>query len=255
MNALSRLTAATACAAALACATPGLAFDIDKMTAEEKTAFGEAVRSYLLENPQVILEAVDVLEQQQAANEAARDDALVTANLEELHNDGYSFVGGNPDGDITLVEFMDYRCGYCRRAAPEVEKLLAADGNIRLVIKEFPILGEASLVSSRFAVATKLVAGDEAYKSVHDALIAFGGEPSDVALRRLADGLGLDADAIFGAMDAPEVTEQLTRTRALAQQLSISGTPTFVLDTEMLRGYLPADQIKIMVDEIRNARG
>ncbi|EDZ45328.1 DsbA family protein [Leisingera aquaemixtae] len=243
---------ATAAAAALALlGAPAQAFDISAMSDAEREAFGEQVREYILANPELILEAVDLLEERQQQAEAARDDVLVADNLEELQNDGYSWVGGNPDGDITLVEFMDYRCGYCRRAAPEVEKLLESDGNIRLVIKEFPILGEASVLSSRFAVATKQVAGDDAYKQVHDALIAFGGEPNEVALRRLAEGLSLDADPIFARMDSEEVTAELRQTRELAQKMAISGTPTFVLGTELLRGYLPADQMEIMVAEIR----
>ncbi|KIC09993.1 DSBA oxidoreductase [Leisingera sp. ANG-M1] len=246
---------ATAAATALALqGAPAQAFDINSMSEAERKAFGQQVREYILANPELILEAVDLLEQRQQQAEAARDDVLVADNLEELVNDGYSWVGGNPDGDITLVEFMDYRCGYCRRAAPEVAKLLKSDGNIRLVIKEFPILGEASVLSSRFAVAAKHVAGDDAYKQVHDALIDFGAEPNDVALRRLADGLGLDAEAIFAKMDSEEVTAELRQTRALAQRMAISGTPTFVLGNELLRGYLPADQMEVMVAEIRDQR-
>lgn len=250
MKPLTRAAALAATALTLLGA-PAQAFDISNMSADEREAFGAEVRAYLLENPELILEAVDLLEQRQQQAEAARDDVLVADNLEELVNDGYSWVGGNPEGDITLVEFMDYRCGYCRRAAPEVAKLLANDGNIRLVVKEFPILGEASVQASRFAVATHLVAGDAAYKQVHDALIEFGGEPSEVALRRLAEGLSLDAEAILARMDSEEVTAQLRQTRALAQKLAISGTPTFVLGTELLRGYLPADQMEILVAEIR----
>ncbi|OIQ33671.1 MAG: disulfide bond formation protein DsbA [Alphaproteobacteria bacterium MedPE-SWcel] len=253
MIALTRMAAIAACALSLS-APAVRAFDLTTMSAADREAFGAAVRSYLLENPEVILEAVDVLEQQQVSAEAARDTALVAASLSELQNDGYSWIGGNPEGDITLVEFMDYRCGYCRRAAPEIEALLASDSNLRLVVKEFPILGEASVLTSRFAIATRLEAGDAAYKQVHDTLIAFTAEPNEVALRRMAEGLSLDAEAILARMDDPEVTEQLQRTRALAQQLSISGTPTFVLEEEMLRGYLPADQIQIMIEEIRAAR-
>ncbi|KIC20880.1 DsbA family protein [Leisingera sp. ANG-Vp] len=253
MKPFTRAAAAAATALALLSA-PAQAFDISSMTDAEREAFGKEVREYILANPELILEAVDLLEQRQQQAEAARDDVLVADNLEELQNDGYSWVGGNPDGDITLVEFMDYRCGYCRRAAPEVAKLLESDGNIRLVIKEFPILGEASVLSSRFAVAAKHVAGDDAYKQVHDALIDFGAEPNDVALRRLADGLGLDAEAIFARMDSEEVTAELRQTRALAQRMAISGTPTFVLGNELLRGYLPADQMEIMVAEIRDQR-
>lgn len=252
MKPLSRMATGVATAAALALGSlPAQAFELGAMTAEERAAFGAEVRAYLMEHPEVILEAVNLLEQQQAADEANRDVAMVAANLEELHNDGYSWVGGNPEGDITLVEFMDYRCGYCRKAAPEVAKLLQADGNIRLIVKEFPILGEASVFASRFAVATKQVAGDEAYEQVHDALIEISSELNEVTLRRLAEGLSLDADAILAAMDSDVVTDELRRTRALAQNLAISGTPTFVLGNQLLRGYLPADQMKILVDEQR----
>lgn len=230
---------------------PAQALDLSAMSAEEREAFGSEVRAYLLENPQVILEAINLLEQRQAAAESQADLELVKAYSDELFNDGYSWVGGNPDGDITLVEFMDYRCGYCRRAVPEVAKLLQADGNIRFVIKELPILGEASVASSRFAVATKQVAGDDAYKQVHDALLEFGGDVSEVTLRRLSDGLGLDSDAIIAAMDSDAVTEEIAQTRALAQKMKISGTPSFVLGTELLRGYLPADQMKQIADQVR----
>ena len=236
-------------------AGPAQALDLNAMSDAERAEFGAQVREYLLENPEVILEAINILEQRNAAAEAAADKDLVAANVDELFDDGYSWVGGNPDGDITLVEFMDYRCGYCRRAVPEVAQLLEADGNIRLVIKEFPILGDASVLSSRFAVATKHVAGDDAYKQVHDALLEFTGEPSEVTLRRISDGLGLDSDAIIAAMDSEQVTDEITRTRALAQRMQISGTPSFVLGTEMLRGFLPADQMQQIADGVRADRG
>ena len=232
-------------------ASPVQALDLSDMSPTERDAFGAQVREYLLENPEVLVEAFQILEQQRELAEAQADIQLVEANKDELFNDGYSWVGGNPDGDITLVEFMDYRCGYCRRAVPEVAKLLKNDGNIRLVIKEFPILGEASMISSRFAVASKIVAGDDAYKQVHDALLEFGGEPTEVTLRRLSDSLGLDTDAVFAEMGSDTVTQQIAQTRALAQKLNISGTPTFVLGTELLRGYLPADQMELIAQEVR----
>ncbi|MCL6283059.1 DsbA family protein [Ruegeria sp. 2012CJ41-6] len=234
---------------------PAHALDLTNMSDAERAAFGEQVRAYLLENPEIIVEAIDVLEQQQQQATALADQELVQANADALFNDGYSWVGGNPEGDITLVEFMDYRCGYCRRAVPEVASLLAEDGNIRLVIKELPILGEASVLSSRFAVATKQVAGDDAYKQVHDALLEFGGDVSEVTLRRLSDGLGLDSDAIVAAMDSDAVSAEIAKTRELAQQLNISGTPSFVLGTEMLRGFLPADQMQQIADGVRAEKG
>ena len=234
---------------------PAQALELNAMSDAEKAEFGAQVREYLLENPEVILEAINILEQRNAAAEAVADQELVAANAEDLFNDGYSWVGGNPDGDITLVEFMDYRCGYCRRAVPEVDALLAEDGNIRLIIKEFPILGEASMISSRFAVVTKHVAGADAYKQVHDALLEFTGEPNEVTLRRLSDGLGLETDDIIAAMDSDAVSKEIAQTRELAQRMRISGTPSFVLGTELLRGYLPADQMQQIADGVRAEQG
>lgn len=230
------------------------ALDLGAMTEDERAAFRAEVRAYLMDNPEVILEAVNLLEQRQAMAEAHADVELVRANADAIFNDGFSWVGGNPEGDVVLVEFMDYRCGYCRKAAPEVDSLLKSDGNIRYIVKEFPILGEASVVSSRFAVATMQVAGNDAYAQVHEALMAFKGDVDDVALRRLSEELGLDTDAIMARMNDPEVTRVLAETRALAERLNINGTPGFVLGDQMLRGYLPADQMAQIVAEVRAAK-
>ncbi|SDC89039.1 Protein-disulfide isomerase [Ruegeria marina] len=247
-------TLATSALAAMLLTGPSQALDLDTMSAEERAAFGAQVRAYLLENPQVIIEAINILEQRQAEAESQQDVKMIQVNSAEIFEDGYSWVGGNPDGDITLVEFMDYRCGYCRRAAPEVAKLLQEDGNIRFIVKEFPILGDASLQASRFAIATKIVAGDEAYGQVHDALMEFTGDVTDVTLARIGEGLALDVEAIKAEMNSDEVTRRIAETRALAQRLNISGTPSFVLETEMLRGFLPAEQMQQIVDALRDER-
>ncbi len=243
--------AAPALTALALLANPAQAIDLTSMSDAERAAFRAEIRAYLLDNPEVIIEAVNLLEERQANAKAQNDLALVAMYSDELFDDGFSWVGGNPEGDITLVEFLDYRCGYCRRAMPEVEQLITSDGNIRLIIKELPILGENSMISSRFAVATKQVAGADAYKDVHDALMTLGGDASDVALRRVADGLGLDTDAIMARMDSDQVTAEIAATHALAQRLQINGTPSFVLHDEMLRGYLPADQMAAIVAEKR----
>lgn len=228
------------------------ASDLTAMTETEREAFRAEVRAYLMDNPEIIIEAVNLLEERKAQEQAQADFSLVEQNADALFNDGYSWVGGNPDGDITLVEFMDYRCGYCRRAKPEVAKLLANDDNIRVIIKEFPILGEASMTSSRFAIATKQVAGDEAYIQVHDALMELNGDLTNVTLGRLAEEFDLDGDAIIAHMGSKEVTAEISETRALAQRLQISGTPTFVLEDELLRGFLPADQMELIVADKRS---
>ncbi|MGJ8603987.1 MAG: DsbA family protein [Marivita sp.] len=228
--------------------------NLDNMSDADRAAFGAQVRAYLLENPQVIMEAVQVLEERQAAEQVQGDVALVENNAGAIFNDGYSWVGGNPEGDVTIVEFFDYRCGFCRRAHPEVAQLLELDGNIRYVAKEFPILGENSVLSSRFALAAREIAGDEGYEAAKEALIALNGDLDDTALRRLADTLGLDTDAVIAAMDSDAITNQLATTRALAQTLQINGTPSFVMGDQMIRGYLPLDAMQEIVAELREGR-
>lgn len=241
-----------ALAAGLMLTTPAGAFDLTAMSADERSAFRAEIRSYLLENPEIIMEAVAVLEQRQAERQSEDDQTLVQVNSEALFNDPDSWVGGNPDGDVTIVEFLDYRCGYCRRAHDEVAQLLETDGNIRMIVKEFPILGADSVISSRFAIATLQLAGDEAYHAVSDALMKLKPSPEEPVLRRLAESFDLDADAIFERMESDEVGRVIEANRALAQRMSINGTPTFVVEDQMLRGYVPLAGMIEVVDEVRD---
>lgn len=242
----------TAMALALtALASQATAFDITQMSDAERSAFRAEVRAFLMENPEVIMEAVAELEKRQADAQARGDADMVQINAKDIFDDGYSWVGGNPDGDITLVEFIDYRCGYCRKAHDEVQELVGTDGKIRFIVKEFPILGEESVLASRFAIAVQQVAGADAYKRVHDRLITFKGTMGNEAFTRIATEEGLDAKAILARMDAPEVSGVIASNHSLAGRLSINGTPTFVLDDSLLRGYMPLDAMTQMVADAR----
>jgi protein-disulfide isomerase len=232
-------------------ATPALGLEIDNMTEAERAAFRAEVRAYLMDNPEVLMEAIGVLEQRQAEEEAQADGQLVAQNRAALFEDGHSWVGGNPEGDITVVEFLDYRCGYCKRAHPEVADLIASDGEIRYIIKEFPILGAQSVLASRFALAVQTVAGDAAYKTVSDALMAQQADVTEASLTELANTLGLDTDAIMEKMSSDAVDSVLQSNRMLAQRMQITGTPTFVFEDQMVRGFAPLDAMKQIVEEVR----
>jgi protein-disulfide isomerase len=235
---------------ALLLASTAFAGGLGEMTDVERDAFREEVRSYLVEHPEVLIEAMNVLQDREAQTAAARDQQMLADNHDVIFNDGVSWVGGNPEGDVTVVEFMDYRCGYCRKAYSEVEELVKSDGNIRFVLKEYPILGEESMVSARFAIAVQQLHGAEAYKKVHDALIALRGAPDAETLGRLATDMGFDANAILVKMASDEVTKVIADNHALADKLEISGTPTFVVDGTLLRGYVPLDGMRqIVADE------
>lgn len=231
-------------------------FAQEAMSDAEREAFRAEVRAYLLENPEVLIEAMDVLQSREQTAAAEKEKMIVVQNHDAIFNDGSSWVGGNPDGDITVVEFLDYRCGYCRKAWQEVDELVKSDGNIRIVLKEFPILGEQSLISSRFAIAVLQLHGPDAYAQAHDALISLRADATPQTLERLAGDLGHDWAALQTRMDGPEVTAVIDANHALGQTLEISGTPTFVVDGTMVRGYVPLDGMRqIIADERAKKEG
>ena len=235
---------------AMILATPALAQET--MSDTERSVFRDEVRAYLLENPEVIMEAIGVLQQRDDAAKANNDVTLAQTYAEQLHDDPNSFVGGNPEGDIIIVEFMDYKCGYCKKAYPEVANLLTTDGNIRYIVKEFPILGEQSMLAAQFAIATKIVAGDEAYETVHNTLMEFRGDITPDMLAKLGESLNLDTAAITVEMNGAAVAKVINDNRLLADAMQISGTPTFVVEDQMLRGYVPFDQMVQIVAQIRD---
>ena len=217
------------------------------MTDAEREAFRAEVRAYLLEDPEVLVEAMDVLQNQQEQNAAQRDLQMLRDNADLIYRDPNSWAGGNLDAELTIVEFVDYRCGYCRKAHDEVAELVASDGNIRLVLKEFPILGEQSTLSSQFAIAVRQLHGDDAYKAAHDALIALRGDATAETLARLATDLGHDPAAIAERMSAPEVQAIIDTNHALGSMMDVNGTPTFVIDETMVRGYVPLQGMRQIV--------
>ncbi len=218
------------------------------MSETDRTALRAEVRAYLLENPEVLMEAIAVLDKKRDRQAAADDISLIKANADAIFQDPDSWVGGNPQGDITVVEFMDYRCGYCRKAYDEVAELVKSDGNIRFVVKEFPILGEASDLASRFAIAVRQTDGDASYAKVHEALMTMKGDLTPAAMKTVAAAAGVrDLKAVRTQMDGPAVQAVIDANHALGQALAINGTPTFVVQDTMLRGYVPLDGMRQVV--------
>lgn len=229
-------------------ALPALAED---MTEAEREALRAEIRAYLLENPEVLVEAMSVLQEREDIAALERDKMLVVSQSDALFVNENDWVGGNPDGDVTVVEFMDYRCGYCRKAYDEVEALVNTDGNIRFVVKEFPILGDASLLSSQFAISVLQLHGSDAYKSVHDGLITLRGEPTPETLSRLATDLGLDPKPIIDRMASPEVMAVIQANHDLAETMEVTGTPAFITLAGIMRGYAPLETMQGFVAEAR----
>ena len=192
------------------------------------------------------MEMIQLLDAEEAGRRPrrpTRSSSPTTATA--IFDDGFSWVGGNPRRHVTVVEFLDYQCGFCRKAQPDVGRARSqSDGDIRLIVKEMPILGPGSELAARAAVATLIAKGPEAYAALHDRLMALEGPDHDASLDQALAESGLDPAAIRVAMHDPEVDRRLAATRALAEKLAISGTPTFVFDNRMVRGYVPLDTMQ-----------
>ncbi len=245
---LRRAGAALTLAAALAAAAAAPAQEA--LTADQQAAVDGRIRSYLLENPELLLEALAVLEARREAEQAAQDTGLLASNAEALFADGFSQSIGPADADVVIVEFTDYRCGYCKAAHPITRDVMAADGGVRLVVKEFPILGPESLFASRAAMAAASI-DPAAYWRLNDALMLFKGRLDEAAVMRLAVAEGLDETALRAAMEDPAIERNLARTRALATALGVNGTPAFVIGDQVVRGYVQADRLRELVAAAR----
>ena len=223
------------------------------MSPADREKLRTEIRAYLLEHPEVIMEAMQVLQARQEANKAKADAVKVTKYHDIIFNDGISWVGGNPKGDVTVVEFSDYRCAYCKRAFPEIKALLESDPNIRFVVKEFPILGPDSVAAGRMALAALKVDPDK-YGKLHDALYSFHGTVTEEIAYKIAEHVGYDPAALKKEADTDAVKSVINANYALAQELELEGTPSFVIGDKIARGYLTLDQMKEDVAAARQAK-
>ncbi len=215
---------------------------------DQKTAIEDLVRAYSLKNPEIIREAVEALQaKEQQSAEERRGEAMAKLK-DELAFDPTSPVLGNPSGDVTVVEFFDYRCPYCKRAAPVVDQLVKEDGRIRRVMKEFPILGPESLFASRVALAAKV---QGKYEPMHRLLIAAKGALDQDTVMRLAKEAGLDMPQLKRDMNSAAIDEVLKKNRDLAGQLEITGTPAFIIGKEFVPGAAELDTLKMIVARTR----
>ena len=228
-------------------AAPASAFDENQTRAIE-----EIVRDYLLEHPEVLLESMQRLEERERLAKIEAQRAAVAANLEALNRDPNSPVLGNPDGDVTLVEFFDYRCPYCRKVTADLMDAVEKDGGIRLVFKEFPILGPDSLVAARAALAA---AEQDRYRDFHLALMTTPGKLDEASILALASDLGLDVGRLRKDMSSERVERQIRDNHRLGQALQINGTPAFVVGKEIVPGAVPMQQLLELVRRERAKTG
>ena len=258
------LAAAAAAAAMLALGALGLALALssaipgpgvaqeqsrpDGFAPEQVEGIEQIVRDYLLAHPEVLIQSLTEFQQRQKVAEKQRQQQTVLASRAALGQDPDSPVMGNPDGDVTIVEFFDYKCPYCKRVAGTVKDVVAADGKIRLVMKEFPILGPQSIKAARAALA---VARQGKYEEFHWALMTKPGDMSDPHIRRIARSVGVDVDRMMADMESPEIQAMIQRNQDLAQTLRITGTPAFVIGDALVPGVIDRKTFERLVAQAR----
>jgi len=217
---------------------------------DEKSAIEKVVKEYLLEHPEVIRDALQELERRSAQAEKERQKNLISENKDLLTNEKYSFSTGNKDGDVTVIEFFDYNCPYCRQALKDIVKLMDEDKNVKIVLKEYPILGEASQQASLAALAARK---QGKYMEYHTALLSAKGRINNEAIETIAKEVGLDVAKLKTDMASDEIKDILQKNIDVGIKLGINGTPTFIFNDQVIPQVLPFEAMKGLVAQIRKA--
>ncbi len=260
-----KVLASTTGAAALAMLVSGLTVAIPGPAAAEsasntvqvspngtidRTQIEAVVRDYLLKNPEVMLEVQDALEAKQKAAQQLASQGVIQQNKDEIFNSTFDGVVGNPKGKVTIVEFYDYNCGFCKRAIEDMQALTKENPDLRFVLKEFPILGPESHKASVVSMAFHKMM-PEKYGQFHTALLGGEGRATEASAMKVALSLGADEKKLREAMKDPSINEAFSRTYDLANKLAISGTPSYVVGNEVVFGALGKD---VLAEKIEAAK-
>ena len=210
----------------------------------ERKAMEAIIRAYILENPEIITQAVEILQKREAA-------ARINSVKDMLIKPYSGAIAGNADGDVTVVKFTDYNCGYCRASLAEVDKLIAKDKGVKIVYREVPILSESSKTAALWALAA---AKQGKYLSFHRAMFNAGGA-SDASIKSAAKSAGLDMPAAQKVVASDEANEELKQNVEMMQQLGFNGTPTFIIDGQIMEGLQEYSTLQTAVDKARKAKG
>ena len=207
------------------------------------------IESYLLANPRILERVSNALQTEMRTAQRAEAKAQIAALQDAIYNDPDHVILGNPNGDVTLVEMFDYNCGYCRQALPDMALLLAEDPNLKVILKEFPILSEESVVAARVAVAVSKT--DVDYWAFHQALFTSRGQVTGDSALLEAEKLGLNRITLSLDMQSAEVTKVIERSYELAKQLNISGTPVYIIGDELIPGAIGLEELRTRIANMR----
>jgi protein-disulfide isomerase len=215
----------------------------------QQEQFEKIVHDYIVSHPALIMETVNnhIREQQ----DKQRNEAVQSNKAELFSNENSPYIG-NKNGDVTLIEFFDYNCHYCKNVFPALKSLSERDGKIKIVFKDLPILGPTSLTAAKWALAAQL---QGKYFQFHTALMEHQGALTDEAIEQAAKGAGLDIEKAKNDLQSDEITKQIDSNRDLAKKMGFNGTPAFVIGEKAFGGALDDDQIKAAVEEARQKSG
>jgi protein-disulfide isomerase len=220
----------------------------DDFSSTQKNAIEQIVHDYLLNHPEVLIQAVQAADDKMKADAHDKAQNALSERHKEVFDDPSSPVAGNPHGDVTMVEFFDYRCPYCKQVEPSLEKVIADDHHLRFVYKEFPVLGPVSTTAARAALAARK---QGKYDAFHRAMMATKGQISDQTVMDVAGSVGLDIVQLKRDMASPEVEKTLKGDMALADALDISGTPAFIVGNTIIPGAVGLDDLKQAIADAR----
>lgn len=221
------------------------------LTADQRRAVVELIRETLLQNPELIQEALIELERRNAVAQADAQRGAVTAEKARLTDPATSAIVGNPQGDVTIIEFMDYNCGFCKRAVEDVRTLVKEDPKLRVVIKDFPILGPDSVEASRVAVAAMTQLQGQKYFDFHNKLMATKGRINAAKALEVAKEAGADIERLKKEMESAQTKGVIEDTIALGDRLGLTGTPAFILGDEVVFGAVGAPALKQKIEAVR----
>jgi protein-disulfide isomerase len=234
--------AAAAVSLAIAGAAPALA---DSFSADQREEIGTIIKDYLLSHPEVMQDVMAELEKRQQSAEAEKHRAAVAENKATLFASPHQVVLGNPQGNVTMVEFFDYNCGYCKRAMSDMLDLIKTDGNLKFVLKEFPVLGEGSVEAARVAVAARMQDGTgKKYIEFHQKLLGGRGAADKMRALAVAKEVGFDMPRLERDMGSDEVKKTIEENMKLAEALGVSGTPSYVVGEEVVVGAVGLDSLR-----------
>jgi protein-disulfide isomerase len=218
----------------------------------DQAALAKSIRAYLLANPEVLVEAMQELERKQDSQRDAVAQNVIQDKQAELFRDADDPIGGNPNGDVVIVDFNDYQCPYCKRAHQAVKSVVGADGKVKVIYKDLPILGEASKIAALAALAS---VKQGKHQPLHNALMEYSGKLDRDKILEIAAAAGIDRGQLEKDMEDPKLKQIIERNLALASALGVRGTPAFVVGKQFVPGAVDAATLKQLIADARKSQG